>query len=625
MMPFLRRHAGWSLCGGLLAGTLWWLLAPGGAFYGDPADPQSWFARDAVLGMLLAAAGLVSGMAAVRGLSRRPDGVPMLLVLGVLAGGFLGAVAAWRMGDFSADLFGHVPAQIPHESAHFSLRSGAVLIIWPLVSIIVMFATWLFSYCFVPPREKPENGGQQVNLHSVSTLETSPSTHSSDAAFLRRTDLRGQQLSLAALQQAVPRTAQATVTTAEDAVHAIIADVRQRGHAAISELAEKFDGVRQEHSRVPAAALAAALEGLDPQVRAALEESIARARAFAEAQKPANVDYPVANGAVVSSHWIPVRRVGLYVPGGLAAYPSSVVMNVVPALAAGVESVALASPPQKDNGGLPDATVLAAAALLGIDQVYAMGGAQAIAAFAYGVEAGTGRNGGGDAIEPVDVVTGPGNIFVATAKRLVKGVVGIDSEAGATEIAVLADATANPVFVAADLISQAEHDPNAASVLVTDSPELADAVERELQRQVALTTHRDRVATALSGPQSGIVLVDGIDQGVAVANAYAAEHLEVVTADAPAVAARIRNAGAIFVGDYSPVSLGDYCAGSNHVLPTSGTAAFSSGLNVTTFLRAVQLINYDKAALNEVAQHVITLSKAEGLPAHGDAVAVRFP
>ncbi|WP_218713913.1 histidinol dehydrogenase [Arthrobacter sp. BF1] len=445
------------------------------------------------------------------------------------------------------------------------------------------------------------------------------------AVRLRRTDLRGHTLSLAELKSAVPRTASATVTTAEAAVQTIIADVRHDGHAALAGLALKFDGVSQEHPRVPAAALAQALAELDPAVRAALEESITRAKAFAQAQKPADVDYPMADGAVVSSHWIPVRRVGLYVPGGLAAYPSSVVMNVVPALAAGVGSVALASPPQKEFGGLPDLTVLAAAALLGIDEVYAMGGAQAIAAFAYGVAAGSSENGGGEALEPVDVVTGPGNIFVATAKRLVKGVVGIDSEAGATEIAVLADHTANPVFVAADLISQAEHDPNAASVLVTTSLELADAVERELAQQVAKTTHRERVETALSGVQSGIVLVDDIGQGVAVCNAYAAEHLEVVTENAPGVAAQITSAGAIFVGDYSPVSLGDYCAGSNHVLPTSGTAAFSSGLNVTTFLRAVQLINYNKEALAQVAGHVITLSRAEGLPAHGDAVAVRFP
>jgi histidinol dehydrogenase len=451
-----------------------------------------------------------------------------------------------------------------------------------------------------------------------------PATETGAHFTFARTDLRGRTLTLAELKNAVPRTAGTTVTTAEETVAGIISDVRGRGFAALSELAEKFDGVSQSHPRVPAAALNEALENLDPAVRAALEESIARARAFANAQRPANLDFPVADGAVVSQHWIPVRRVGLYVPGGLAAYPSSVIMNVVPALAAGVGSVALASPPQKEFGGLPDLTVLAAAALLGIDEVYAMGGAQAIAAFAYGVPAGTTAQGDGEALEPVDVVTGPGNIFVATAKRLVKGVVGIDSEAGATEIAVLADHTANPVFVAADLISQAEHDPNAASVLVTTSTGLADAVEVELAVQVAATGHRERVETALSGPQSGVVLVDDLAQGVAVCNAYAAEHLEVVTENAVSVAAQITNAGAIFVGNYSPVSLGDYCAGSNHVLPTSGTAAFSSGLNVTTFLRAVQIINYDKAALQQVAGHVVTLARAEGLPAHGDAVAARF-
>jgi histidinol dehydrogenase len=333
------------------------------------------------------------------------------------------------------------------------------------------------------------------------------------------------------------------------------------------------------------------------------------------------VDVELGDGAVVSQNWVPVGRVGLYVPGGLAVYPSSVVMNVVPALAAGVESIALASPPQKEFGGLPHPTILAAAALLGITEVYAIGGAQAIASFAYGLPA----TDAGPALEPVDVVTGPGNIFVATAKRLVKGVVGIDSEAGTTEIAILADSTAQPALVAADLISQAEHDPQAASVLITDSEDLASAVRAELDLQAAATKHSDRVRQALSGPQSGVVLVDGLDQGIAACDAYAAEHLEIMTADAPAVAARVRNAGAIFVGDYSPVSLGDYCAGSNHVLPTSGTAAFSSGLNVTTFLRAIQVVNYSRDALAEVSSHIVSLSRAEDLPAHGDAVTARFP
>ena len=441
------------------------------------------------------------------------------------------------------------------------------------------------------------------------------------ALSFRTVDLRGRSLTLAGLRAAVPRAQGRTVADAEARVLDIIGAVRQRGFAALAELAQRFDGVAQQHPLVPQAALASALDQLDPTVRRALEESISRARKFADGQRPRNVDVELGDGAVVSQNWVPVGRVGLYVPGGLAVYPSSVIMNVVPALAAGVESIALASPPQKEFGGLPHPTILAAAALLGISEVYAIGGAQAIAAFAYGVEA----TEAGPALEPVDVVTGPGNIFVATAKRLVKGVVGIDSEAGTTEIAILADATAQPALVAADLISQAEHDPQAASVLITDSEELAAAVRSELDRQAAGTKHGARVREALSGPQSGVVLVEDLDQGIAACDAYAAEHLEIMTSDAPAVAARIRNAGAIFVGDYSPVSLGDYCAGSNHVLPTSGTAAFSSGLNVTTFLRAIQVVNYSREALAEVSGHIVSLSRAEDLPAHGDAVTARFP
>lgn len=425
---------------------------------------------------------------------------------------------------------------------------------------------------------------------------------------------------MAQLRSAVPRAEGSTSDDAEQKVLEIISDVRSRGFDALRDLARSFDGVEQGHPRVPAEELQRALENLDPEVRAALQESIRRARQFAEAQRPANVDVELGEGAVVSQNWVPVARVGLYVPGGLAVYPSSVIMNVVPALAAGVESIALASPPQKDFGGLPHPTILAAAALLGIDEVYAIGGAQAIAAFAYGVAGGP----AGPALDPVDVVTGPGNIFVATAKRLVKGVVGIDSEAGTTEIAILADSSATAALVAADLISQAEHDPKAASVLITDSETLAAAVRAELELQAAATKHSDRVREALSGPQSGVVLVDDVAQGIAVCDAYAAEHLEIMTDNAAAVAARIRNAGAIFVGDYSPVSLGDYCAGSNHVLPTSGTAAFSSGLNVTTFLRAIQVINYSKSALHNVSGHILSLSDAEDLPAHGQAVTARF-
>jgi histidinol dehydrogenase len=444
----------------------------------------------------------------------------------------------------------------------------------------------------------------------------------------RTVDLRGHALGPAELKAAVPRLAAGNGSGVEDTVRGIIAEVRSRGFAALSDLAAKFDGVEQRHPRVPSEAISAALEGLDPSVRAALEESIARARAFAAAQVPADVTVHPADGASVTQRWVPVNRVGLYVPGGLAVYPSSVVMNVVPAQAAGVGSIALASPPQKENGGLPHPTILAAAALLGIDEVYAIGGAQAIVSFAYGIPAGTGGapDGAGalPAIEPADVVTGPGNIFVATAKRLVKGVVGIDAEAGPTEIAILADAGARPELVAADLISQAEHDPRAGSVLITDSPELADRVRDQLAVLAGSTKHRDRVLEALSGEQSGVVLVDDLEAGIAVCDAYAAEHLEIMTADAAAVAARIRNAGAVFVGDYSPVSLGDYCAGSNHVLPTSGTAAFSSGLNVTTFLRAIQVVDYSEAALRGVSAHIRSLSDAEDLPAHGDAVDARF-
>ncbi len=350
-------------------------------------------------------------------------------------------------------------------------------------------------------------------------------------------------------------------------------------------------------------------------MRAALDVSITRARAVHGAQRREDVVTQVVPGGSVTDRWVPVRRVGLYAPGGLAVYPSSVVMNVVPAQAAGVASLAVASPPQNDNGGLPDDTVLAACAMLGIDEVYAVGGAQAVAMFAYGVDG---------LCEPVDLVTGPGNVYVAAAKRWLRGVVGIDAEAGPTEIAVLADETADPVHVAADLISQAEHDTLAASVLVTDSEVLAAEVEAELGRQVAATKHVERITSALGGEQSAIVLVDDMDAGLRVVDGYAAEHLEIQARDALGLARRVRNAGAIFVGPWAPVSLGDYAAGSNHVLPTGGCARHSSGLSVQTFLRGVQIIEYDEAALRDVADTVDTLARAEDLPAHSAAVRARF-
>ncbi|HEV7652831.1 MAG TPA: histidinol dehydrogenase [Actinophytocola sp.] len=436
--------------------------------------------------------------------------------------------------------------------------------------------------------------------------------------MLSRTDLRGRVPSPAELRGVLPR-ADTDVDAVLHRVRPIVDDVRDRGVEAVLEYTERFDNVRPASVRVPEEDLKEALDGLDADVRAALEESVKRARAVHGDQRRHDVTTQVVPGGTVTERWVPVHRVGLYAPGGLAVYPSSVVMNVVPAQAAGVESLVVCSPPQAGFGGRPHPTILAAAALLGVAEVWAVGGAQAVALLAYG---GTDTDGTG--LEPVDMVTGPGNVYLTAAKRLLRGLIGIDSEAGPTEIAILADGTADPVHVAADLISQAEHDPLAAGVLVTDSVELADAVDAELERQVARTKHTERITTALRGPQSGCVLVSGVDDGLSVVDAYAAEHLEIQTADAAAVAARVRAAGAIFVGPHSPVSLGDYCAGSNHVLPTGGCARHSSGLSVQTFLRGIHVIDYSRAALEAVAPQVVALANAEDLPAHGQAVTARF-
>ena len=448
--------------------------------------------------------------------------------------------------------------------------------------------------------------------------------------MISRIDLRGRALDARSLREVLPR-AELDVEAALSVVRPICDDVRQRGAEALRDLGERFDGVRPGQLRVPAAVLTAALDLLDPAVRAALEETIRRARIVHEDQRRTDTTTQVAPGGTVTERWLPVDRVGLYVPGGVAVYPSSVVMNVVPAQIAGVASIAVTSPPQRDNRGVfagyPHPTVLAACELLGVHEVYGVGGAQAIAMFAYGAtESGVDGNPDAGAVvcEPVSMVTGPGNIYVAAAKRLLKGVIGIDAEAGPTEIAVLADDSADPEHVAADLISQAEHDTLAASVLVTDSEDLALRVEAALVRRVAATKHTERVTAALSGRQSGVVLVDDIEAGITVVNAYAAEHLEIQTQDARAVALRIRNAGAIFVGSFAPVSLGDYCAGSNHVLPTGGCACHSSGLSVQSFLRGIHVVDYTEAALREVAHHVVALAGAEDLPAHGEAVVARF-
>lgn len=440
--------------------------------------------------------------------------------------------------------------------------------------------------------------------------------------MINRLDLRGRSLSARELLEALPR-AEVRVEDAAAIVEPIIAAVRARGAAELRDLAERFDGVRPAHLRVPAADIARALDELDTGVRAAIEESVARVRAVHAAQLPAPFTVDLAPGAQVRQRWVPVRRVGLYVPGGLAVYPSSVIMNVVAAQEAGVRSLAVASPPQKAGDGLPHPTILAACALLGVDEVYAVGGAQAIAMFAYGA-AGSEPQDGAVLCEPVNVVTGPGNVYVAAAKRLVRGVVGIDAEAGTTEIAILADGGADPIHVAADLISQAEHDPAAAAVLVTPSVELAGAVAARLADRALATRHSARVLQALAGPQSAVVIVDSIEHGIEVVDAYGAEHLEIQTADAAAVAERITNAGAIFVGPYSPVSLGDYMAGSNHVLPTGGCAHFASGLGVHSFVKAVQVIEYSADALQEIATRIVAFADAEDLPAHGEAVQARF-
>ncbi|KEP42118.1 histidinol dehydrogenase [Mycobacterium kansasii] len=437
-------------------------------------------------------------------------------------------------------------------------------------------------------------------------------------AQLARIDLRGAELTAARLRAALPRGG-ADIEAVLPKVRPIVQAVAERGAEAALDFGESFDGVRPAAVRVPDSALDSALTELASEVREALQVMIERTRAVHADQRRSDVTTTLGPGATVTERWVPVQRVGLYVPGGNAVYPSSVVMNVVPAQVAGVDSLVVASPPQTSFGGLPHPTILAAARLLGVDEVWAVGGAQAVALLAYG-----GTDTDGAELVPVDMITGPGNIYVTAAKRLCRSHVGIDAEAGPTEIAILADHTADPAHVAADLISQAEHDEMAASVLVTPSPDLADATEAEVAAQLQTTLHRGRVTAALSGSQSAIILVDDVEAGIKVVNAYAAEHLEIQTADAPQVAGRIRSAGAIFVGPWAPVSLGDYCAGSNHVLPTAGCARHSSGLSVQTFLRGIHVVDYTEAALKDVSGHVITLAKAEDLPAHGEAVRRRF-
>ena len=434
--------------------------------------------------------------------------------------------------------------------------------------------------------------------------------------MLRIIDLRGtgpDGLTGGKLASVLPRAA-VDVETATESVRTVCEDVRLHGAAAVREYTAKFDGVDLATTRVPAAALAEAAAELDPALRAALEEAARRARLVHQAQVPPEPVTEVTPGSTVTERYVPVRRAGVYVPGGLTVYPSSVVMNVIPAQVAGVDQIAVASPPSAAHGGLPAPAVLAACALLGVTEVHAAGGAQAIAMFAYGTAD----------CAPADVVTGPGNVYVAAAKRLLMGTIGTDAEAGPTEIAVIADHTADPGLVAADLVAQAEHDPLAACLLITTDEELAGRVAGPLAARVATARHRQRVETALAG-QAACVLVDSIDAALAVSDAWAPEHLEIQTEQAGAVARRVRNAGAIFAGPYAPVSLGDYLAGSNHVLPTGGTARHTAGLSVLSFLRGIHLVEYDRAGLAAVAPHIDALGGAEDLAAHVEAVRARIP
>ena len=433
--------------------------------------------------------------------------------------------------------------------------------------------------------------------------------------MLRVTDLRGTTPTTSELRRLLPRGG-TDVNAVLPAVAPIAEAVREGGAEAALAYGERFDGVRPASVRVPREVIEEAERGLDGAVREALHTAIGRIRAVHAAQKPEPHTTTLADGATVTETFVPVARVGLYVPGGKAVYPSSVLMNVIPAQEAGAESMVVCSPPQAEYGGWPHPTILAACALLGVDEVWSVGGAQAVALMAYGDDA--------RGLEPVDMVTGPGNVFVAAAKRVVNGVVGIDAEAGPSEIAVLADETADARLVALDLISQAEHDENAASVLITDSEELAERVQGSVGKHAAHTLNAERAASALGGEQSGIVLVSDLDAAVAAANAYAAEHLEIHTRNPREVAARITNAGAIFIGPHTPVPLGDYAAGSNHVLPTSGTARFNAGLSTHTFLKPVNLIEYSREALGEIGHDIITLAAEEQLPAHGEAIAARM-
>ncbi|WP_366291886.1 histidinol dehydrogenase [Paenibacillus sp. AN1007] len=400
-----------------------------------------------------------------------------------------------------------------------------------------------------------------------------------------------------------------------EAVRRIVADIRREGDAALLRYTEQLDRTQLTAAglRVPQEELQAAYEAVEPSFVTAIRQAAANIRAFHEKQKRNSWMDWQPDGSLLGQIIRPLKRVGVYVPGGKAAYPSSVLMNVIPAQVAGVPEIVLVTPPATNGGEGIDPYILVAAAEAGVNEMYRVGGAQAIAALAYGTES----------IAPVDKICGPGNIYVALAKREVYGAVDIDSIAGPSEIVVLADDTANPVYVAADLLSQAEHDEMASAILVTNSAVLAEAVQAEVQRQLEVLPRRD-IAAASVEQHGAIIVVDSIDEGIDVVNRLAPEHLEIMVQEPMAYAGRIENAGAIFLGPYSSEPVGDYFAGPNHIIPTNGTARFSSPVDVDDFIKKSSLIYYSKEALLQNGAAIIELARHEGLEGHARAIAVRL-
>ncbi len=397
----------------------------------------------------------------------------------------------------------------------------------------------------------------------------------------------------------------------EASVRAILDDVRRRGDAALLDLTERFDGVRPETLVVPTEALDRALDALDPALRETLEQAAANVRRFHECERPASWAHDDGDGVAFGQRISPVERAGLYVPAGTAPLPSSVIMNAVPAQVAGVDEIWVCSPPGAD--GLPHPLILATARLLGLEHVVAVGGAQAIGALAFGTET----------VPRVDVVVGPGNAWVATAKKLVVGQVGIDSVAGPSEVVVLADDGADPTWAAADLLAQAEHDARASAILVTPSQALARAVQAEVDRLVPTLPRADVLRASL--PAYGAAVVTGsMDEAVACVDELAPEHLVILSDDADALWSRVRHAGAVFLGHLTPEPVGDYFAGPNHVLPTGGTARFASALGVGVFLRRQSVVRYSQARLAQSGEAIARFAEAEGLDAHALAVRVRM-